>query len=161
MPILAEEIDSETNNHGLPEWIKILRGTVSFEPTTVSPDGAQEDSRAIRVPTSYAPASWYDVRHYWTAKNYTYSSYIFEPSYHSNYEWQYFWAEADGRIFSVDVYGEDGNYQFTITSGEHDPAAQFGSDTKLAEPYYVVINNTYPEDGSISSGAFYIVYGQA
>lgn len=38
---------------------------------------AMASSRAISIPTQYAPDSFYNVAHQWTATYYTYSSYIF------------------------------------------------------------------------------------
>lgn len=34
-------------------------------------------TRAISVPTSFAPSSWYEIDHIWSSKNYTWSSYKF------------------------------------------------------------------------------------
>ena len=138
----------------LPEGVVVTKGIVSYEPTRTP----GMTTRATTVPTRLAPASWYDVYHYWTAKNYTYSSYIFNPAYHSNYKWQYFYADTENQKFYVQVYDQNGNFEFEITSGTA-CELEFGFDVKLAKPYYVVIYNNNPENGSISSGARYKVCG--
>lgn len=138
----------------LPPGIVVTKGIVSYEPTSI-PDAT---TRATTVPTRLAPSSWYDVYHYWTAKKYTYTSYLFDPAYHSDYTWQYFYANTENQKFYVQVYDQKGDFLFEITSGT-DYELEFGFDVNVAKPYYVVIYNNNPENGSISSGARYKVCG--
>lgn len=109
-------------------------------------------SRAAVKPTMYAPASWYDVKHNWTAKNYTYSSYIFDTSEHP-----YLDIAADVS-FTVDLYYADGTFmgsvnpEYNSEKGKYYGAYFFYAD----EDYYMIIRNN--SSSSITSGAWYLVF---
>lgn len=107
--------------------------------------------RAISKPTSYAPGSWYNVKHNWTAKNYTYSSYIFDTS-----AYPYLDIAADVP-FTVDLYRADGSFMASVSpnynteKGKYYGAYFFYAD----EDFYMIIHNN--SGSAISSGAWYKV----
>lgn len=109
------------------------------------------ETRAVNVPTSYAPNSWYGVNHSWTAKYYTWSSYIFEAT-----GWEAkgesFSATAQ-QPFSVEIYYADGTLEESASADYLDGAytIQFFVDFD----YYVKIIND--SSTSITSNATYRV----
>ncbi len=114
-------------------------------------DLSRISARATSKPTSYAPVSWYNVRHNWTAKNYTYSSYIFDTSVYP-----YLDIAADAP-FTVDLYHADGSFMTSVSpnynaeKGKYYGAYFFYAD----EDFYMIIRNN--SGSAIASGAWYKV----
>lgn len=119
---------------------------------TSDPDDGVISDRAVTIPTQMAPASWYDTPHNWTAKYYTYSSYIFTSA---------------GKELWVDVVGpQEFSVEFVSTDGKYDPyvleAEPWGHGTYKVQAdvtgmtFYMVITNL--GGGSILSDAYYNVF---
>lgn len=108
---------------------------------------------ATTVPTTYAPASWYNVNHYWTAKYYTWSSYIFTCG-----AGRYFDCYAK-QPFSVAFFYADGTEISTWNAqwnGENYVFLAEMDGASASTGYYVkIINN---DDVSISNDAYYKVW---
>lgn len=115
--------------------------------------------RAVTVPTSYAPDSWYGVEHEWTARYYTYSSYIFDIS-----KSIYIDARAD-QPFSVEIYRPDGSQYYTDTAFYDSDSQQYKSSITLYHPaiygdlsyYYIILRNN--SSTPITQNAYYEVWG--
>ena len=118
---------------------------------TSNPGEEVISDRAVTIPTKMAPASWYDTPHNWTAKNYTYSSYIFTSA---------------GKELWVDVVApQKFSVEFVSTDGKYDPyvleAVEWGGGNWKVQAdvtgmtFYMVITNL--GSGSILSGAYYNV----
>ncbi len=111
-----------------------------------------ENTRATSAPTTYAPSSWYNVQHNWTATYYTYSSYFFDTSAYPNLD------VAANSSFTVEFYKTNGTYIGSVTpsynpsKGKYYGAYYFNG---WDPDYYMIIRN----NGStpISSGAWYNV----
>lgn len=123
-------------------WIK---GTPTEQRTDLP------ETRAVSVPTRMAPDSWYGVDHKWTAKYYTWSSYIFEGKYNGSFRC---WAQQP---FTVEIYLSDGTFW---DAGEaewnsYDSCYEVDYFWSRAMNYYVKIIN----DGtsSILNDAYYQV----
>lgn len=113
---------------------------------------ASAATRGVNIPTQMAPSSWYDTEHNWTAKYYTYSSYIFS---------------GVGEELWVDVIApQKFSVEFVSTDGKYDPytleAEEFGGGTYKVQAnvtgmtFYMIIRNL--GNGSILSGATYNVF---
>jgi hypothetical protein len=107
--------------------------------------------RAKVPPTEYAPVSWYNTDHTWTATNYTYSSYFFNTTL-------YPYLDIAANVpFRVDLYHTNGTYWGSTTppydsaKGKYFEAYFFYPN----EDYYMVIYNL--SGSPISSGAWYRV----
>ncbi|MCD7836554.1 MAG: hypothetical protein LUG83_07905 [Lachnospiraceae bacterium] len=111
----------------------------------------ESSQRAIVAPTSYAPTSWYNVKHNWTCTSYTYSSYFFDTS-----EYPYLDVAADVP-FTVELYYANGTYMGSVSpeydseKGKYYGAYFFYAD----EDYYMIIRNN--SNAAITSGAWYLV----
>lgn len=119
---------------------------------TYDPGEGIISNRAVSIPTQMAPASWYDTTHNWTAKYYTYSSYIFT---------------GVGKELWVDVVGpQKFSVEFVSTDGKYDPyvlkAEPWGNGNYKVQAnvtgmtFYMVITNL--GGGSILSDAYYSVF---
>lgn len=150
LSVNALAINTPTDTTILDESFILLDGIGRYDPPEVVP-------HAITKPTTKAPLSWYDVEHKWTAKYYTYTSYIFEPNIVSN-NLQIFDALAD-QDFYMELYEADGTYVYTFDAtyinyeGKYHASLGHRSDTP--RDYYIVLHNA--SDTTISSGATYIV----
>lgn len=121
-------------------------------------DAAQMDvgTRATSRPTSYAPSSWYNTKHYWTADWATWTSYIFNRSIGPNFD---VYAPSN-KSFSVHYYWGDGTYMSSAystlnSSGMQEVRASMeGVGHTLG--YYAMIENE--TSSSITSGAYYEVF---
>lgn len=112
-------------------------------------------TRAVSVPTTFAPASWYgwDTVHYWTATYYTYSSYWFTTSHEFGFNIDV-WADAPFHVVFVGQNGTLGTEYATYNSmfGNYRVASFMYPNT----PFYMII---YNDSGStIASNAGYTVY---
>lgn len=88
--------------------IKVAMGYVSEQNNkTVEP-------RATTIPTSYAPSDYYRVPHYWTAKNYTWSAYIFHCYWNGSFNC------VAKQPFSVNLYSPNGSLIGSYTSDFYD-----------------------------------------
>lgn len=108
-------------------------------------------ARAIYPPTKYAPDSWYNVEHQWTATYYTYSSYIFDTT-------RYMYLDIYARApFRIDFYHPDGTFWGSATPEYNAMYEKYLGSYYLnpGEDYYMVIYNL--SDTTISSGAYYKV----
>lgn len=108
--------------------------------------------RAVSAPTSYAPASWYNVNHSWTAKYYTYTSYYFDTSEYPNLD------VAANSPFTVEFYRTNGSYIGSVTpSYDSSKGKYYGAYFFLRsdDDYYMIIRNN--SSVSITSGAWYRV----
>lgn len=115
---------------------------------------ADIDTRAITEPTTFAPQSWYGVTHAWTAKYYTWSSYIFD------FAAGYYFRCVAMQPYSVEFYYDDGTYMATVESYRSGEAyvvevSMSGSSSTGHDGYYVKIVNEGSQ--TISSGATYFV----
>ncbi|HKM34180.1 MAG TPA: hypothetical protein VJY54_05500 [Lachnospiraceae bacterium] len=134
---------ADLSSSGSVQRVHILEAADSSLPTV--------QQRAVVAPTSYAPNSYYNVQHNWTATKYTYSSYIFDTS-----EYPYLDIAADVP-FSVEFYAPDGTFMVSVTpeydseKGKYYGAYYFFDD----EDYYMIIRNG--SSSPISSGAWYMV----
>ena len=128
----------------------VRQGTYSYAPPESS--NSEISPMATTRPTSLAPSSFYNVKHYWTATNYTWSSYMFTQTQGYTFD-----CRAKQK-FSVDFYLQNGTYEGTTT-------ATYNSSNGLycvlvdweynSNPYYVRIVNK--SSSPISSNAFYYV----
>lgn len=132
---------AESDTHNL----KIVVGTRTERRTDIP------ETRAVNVPTSYAPSSWYSRSHSWTAKYYTWSSYIFLASVPSA-PGESFYCEAQ-QPFSVEVYYTDGTSDGAIAADYVDGA--YTLQLFVDYDYYVKIIND--DTTSITSNASYTV----
>ena len=129
---------------------KVLYGTFSYDPP--------ENSESIPVPmaatkpTSLAPTSFYRTKHYWTATNYTWSSYMFTQALGYRFD-----CRAKQK-FAVEFYNNRGIYEGTAITDYSDIIKGYWVlvDREYnSTPYYVKIVN---KSGSrISNNAFYYV----
>lgn len=110
------------------------------------------ETRAVSAPTKYAPESWYGVEHKWTAKYYTWSSYIFECGWFGGiFEC---WAQ---KPFTVERYAPDGTFldagsaDWNSFENRYEVMYMFDGE----ESYYVKIVND--GSGSILEDAYYVV----
>ncbi|GEM_PF-5493435 len=107
--------------------------------------------RATVPPTSYAPTSWYNVNHNWTATSYTYSSYFFDTNLYPYLD------IAANATFKVEFYRTNGTYWGSVTppydssKGKYYGAYFFNPD----EDYYMIIRNL--SGSPITSSAWYRV----
>lgn len=142
---LATTYNSPDRNDQLP--FTVLHGTFVYDPSF------DAETRAVSVPTTYAPKSWYNVDHYWTARYYTWSSYILSQS-----DGYYFDCRADSP-FTVELYYADGEYIGDLVaeySDVHDKYWVWTSMDYFHTGYYVkIVNNG---DTPITSGATYKAY---
>jgi hypothetical protein len=111
---------------------------------------------ATSAPTTYAPSSWYNVNHYWTAASYTYSSYIFLGSGPSSI----FGDDLDvvaKASFSVEFYSPTGTYLSTVYPVYNSSTQTYiGEYTLPGFDYYIIIRNL--SSSSILSNAYYCVF---
>lgn len=111
------------------------------------------ETRATKVPTTYAPASWYNVNHNWTAQYYTWSSYIFTCG--NGY---YFDCYAK-QPFSVAFFFADGTEMITYDAEWNGRSYELLTEMDGAPAstgYYVkIINN---DSQAINSDAYYKVW---
>ena len=140
--------------------VMVTRSTVSrVHPVTDESEAVDEslagemETRATKVPTTYAPASWYNVKHYWTAKYYTWSSYIFTCGD------GYFFDCYAKQPFSVAFFYADGTAMSTWDAewdGENYVLLAEMDGAPASTGYYVkIINN---DKDTISSDAYYKVW---
>lgn len=135
----------EVGTNDLP--FTVLHGTFVYDPPKEN-----EMLRASTRPTSYAPNSWYNVDHYWTATSYTWSSYIFDVSK------GYFFDCRANQKFSVEFYNANGTYRGTVVSDYWDYIGKQSVwiENAYENNYYVkIVNNS---SSSITSGATYKAY---
>lgn len=152
-PVMA--VDAGATN-GMITQLSVSR----VHPVMDASDGMNEnesgdiDLLAINVPTTYAPASWYNVNHYWTAKNYTWSSYIFNCG-----DGYYFDCYAK-QPFSVAFYYADGTPMTTYSAkwdGDNYVLLAEMKGVPASTGYYVkIINND--ANNPINSNAYYKVW---
>lgn len=120
---------------------------------TKSDSTDESTSRAVNIPTSYAPSNWYNKKHDWTAKYYTWSSYIFTCG-----KGKYFDCSAT-QPFKVQFFYADGTSMGTWSavqqSGKYEVNAIMDG-ASASTGYYVKIINT--DTRSITSGADYEVW---
>lgn len=124
----------------------VYRGTYIYDP----PEEDFNASRAVSIPTSYAPRSFYGVNHSWTATNYTWSSYIFTQSLGYTFD-----CNAN-QTFKVEFYTKNGVYEGTVIADYWDLRGKYNVWIQREynpTPYYVKIVNT--SGSRISSGAYY------
>lgn len=107
--------------------------------------------QAVSAPTSYAPSSWYNVQHNWTATKYTYSSYIFNTAKYPLLD------IAANASFTVEFYTPDGTFLSSATpSYNSEKGKYYGAYFFLpGDDYYMIIRNN--SGSPISSGAWYVV----
>lgn len=109
-------------------------------------------TRAVSAPTAYAPASWYDVVHYWTATYYTYSSYWFTTTHEFGLNIDV-WAQVPFHVVFKTSDGRQGTlYAECISADYYRVDAVMEPNT----PFYMVIYND--TSTTIASGAGYLVY---
>ncbi len=113
------------------------------------------ETRATSKPTSYAPSSWYNTKHYWTADWATWTSYIFDRSVGPNFD---VYAPSN-KPFSVHYYWGDGTYMMSaysvLNKGMQELCATFDGPGHTSG-YYAMIENE--SSSSITSGAYYEVF---
>jgi hypothetical protein len=107
--------------------------------------------RAVVPPTSYAPTSWYNVNHNWTAASYTYSSYFFDTDLYPYLD------IAANATFRIDFYHTNGTFWGSITPSYSSSVGKYYGDYFFNpnEDYYMIIYNL--SGSSITSGAWYRV----
>lgn len=125
---------------------------------------AMASSRAVTIPTQYAPDSWYNVSHQWTATYYTYSSYIFTyldvGGVGNNYIEVYAYAP---KPFTLELYSASTNQ--LIYSEEAsvcgDPvgysAIGWFNWNIYIEDFYIILRNNASTDITLSDNAYYSV----
>lgn len=131
---------------------KVLVGTLAYDA-----EDAAAATRAVNIPTSYAPINWYgqDVHHNWTADSYTWSSYFFNKD-----RGYYFDCQAASQYFGVAFYYDNGTY---IGSGYGEKQSN-GTYLMRAEMdgatggYYVKIVNKSNTSITSNSKTYYCVY---
>lgn len=126
--------------------ITVIAGTLTSDPTEtgITP-------RSVTEPTTYAPASWYNVDHYWTATNYTWSSYKY-----TNNDGLYFQAVAQ-QSFDVQLYYGNGTSMGTWHAdyqGNGKYLFNAVMDGSTAGYYFRLINTS---GTPINSNAYYSV----
>lgn len=127
---------------------------ITFSAAAVEPaDAPSVNPRAVSIPTQMAPASWYDTPHAWTARYYTYSSYIFA----SNGQELYVDVVAP-QPFSVEFVSTDGKYDtYTLDAWEWSTDGMYAVQADVTGmTFYMVIHNEGTD--SILSNAYYNVY---
>lgn len=149
-----EPEDEPTNTSDTSDTVeppfKVIHGTFSYDPPK---DGANEIiTRATTKPTTLAPTSFYNVKHYWTATNYTWSSYIFTQALGYRFD------SRAKQNFAVEFYRQNGVYEGTATADYNSLIGGYWVQVDWEynpSPYYVKIVN---KSGSpIRSNAFYYV----
>jgi len=95
-------------------------------------------SRATTAPTSYAPSSWYNTSHTWSATNYTYTLYKFNTT-----SYPYLNVESNGAI-TIEFYRANGNYWGSDTPTYNSSTKKYsGAYFFYAnEDYYMIIRNS-------------------
>ena len=143
----AEPTVTEDTDDIIEPPFKVIQGTFSYDPPT---EGMI--TRATTKPTSLAPTSFYNVKHYWTATNYTWSSYIFTQALGYRFD-----CRAKQK-FDVEFYYQNGRYVGTAHSDYNNDNGLYNVMVDWeydSNPYYVKIVNT--SGTRISSNAFYYV----
>lgn len=129
---------------------RVIHGTFSYDPPE---DGAVKFiTRATTKPTALAPSSFYNVKHYWTATSYTWSSYIFTQALGYRFD-----SRAKQK-FAVEFYRQNGVYEGTATAEYNSTIGGYWVQVDWeynSSPYYVKIVNK--SSSAISSNAFYYV----
>lgn len=113
------------------------------------------ETRAVSVPTEYAPHNFYECYHEWTAKYYTWCSYILDFNLSRTLD-----VTAD-QPFSVEFYYEDGTYIDQVSSSWRNGKYRLSYEvavTSAHDGYYFRIINEDPTGASILSGAEYVAY---
>lgn len=146
--ILAVPMNTFAANRGLEVSVQRIyfMEDVSFSTEPVA------SMRAVSAPTTYAPASWYNVNHSWTATNYTYTSYFFDTSEYPNLD-----IAADSP-FTVEFYKTNGTYIGSVTpSYDSSKGKYYGAYFfyRSDDDYYMIIRNN--GSAPITSGAWYRV----
>ena len=130
----------------------------------ISPASAAS-TRAIDIPTRYAPDSWYGVSHQWTAKYYTYSSYIFEYAdvYGASGNYLEIVARAE-KPFTLEIYDADND---SLISSSTATRSDMGYSTSawfieamqppFADSFYLILRNDSSSSISLDDNAFYTV----
>lgn len=146
-PVAAAEADTSAP---VEPPFKVIHGTFSYDPPEDNPGEAE--TRATTRPTSLAPSSFYKVKHYWTATNYTWSSYIFTQA--SGYRFD---CRAK-QNFAVEFYTQSGTYEGTANATYNSIIQGYWVEIDReynSTPYYVKIVNK--SSSPISKNAFYYV----
>ena len=104
---------------------------------------------AVTKPTAFAPTSWYDTWHNWSAKNYTYSKYYFTKNSNT--------VITCEKEFSVEFYSPDGDLIYEEVAGWNVEWDSYYVNTGFPEDYYFVIYNE-SDSSIITSDASYIVW---
>ena len=117
-------------------------------------DDEDDLNRAINPPTSFAPSSYYDTYHYWSAVNYTWSAYKFTET-----EGLFFYATAR-QSFNVKLYYANGTTIGTWSAElQSDGSYLFNSVMNGAGGYYFKLINTSGTPISRSQDVYYSVNG--
>lgn len=108
-------------------------------------------NRAVSVPTSLAPSSWYGVAHNWTATYYTYSSYWFTTNHEFGLDIDVY-ADAPFHVVFVTrdgtratMYAEEFAYGGYYVGAIMEPGVEF---------YLIIYNDS---GATIASNATYLV----
>lgn len=131
---------------------------------SVAPLPAMASSRAVTIPTQYAPDSWYNVPHQWTATYYTYSSYIFTymdvGAVGNNYIDVYAYAP---KPFTLELYSASTNQllyrkEASLTGDPYGYAARGWFNLNIyIEDFYIILRNNASTDIVLSDNAYYYV----
>lgn len=108
------------------------------------------EPRATTKPTSYAPTSWYNTWHDWSAKNYTYSKYFFNskstPVIECTKEFTVKYYDTKGNLLEERAAGWNIEWDSYLAEG-------FYSDVDY---YFVIYNDS---DSSITTAdASYVIW---
>lgn len=142
--------DSSCDTESSTAPFRVIHGTFSYDP----PGDQASDivTRAITKPTTYAPASFYNVKHHWTATNYTWSSYMFTQRLGYRFDCR---AKQN---FAVEFYQSNGVYEGTTYASYNDIIKGYWVEIDReynSIPYYVKIVNK--SSSPIRNNAMYYV----
>ncbi len=125
---------------------------------------ATASSRAVTIPTQYAPDSWYNDHHQWTATYYTYSSYIFTYMDIGGVANSYIEVFAYApKPFTLELYSAETNQlvyrEEASPCGDPNGYAARGwfSWTIYIEDFYIILRNNASTDITLSDNAYYRV----
>ena len=131
--------------------ITVVHGTWNYDPEKCL--SAEAVTRAITPPTTYAPDSYYDTWHQWTAVNYTYTSYLFNRPYTYGMDV----LGPSDKTYCVEFYNPDDSYIGEVTS----ESSSFGQVVltyfNANVPFYAIIRNTSGTPITVSDNAQYLV----
>lgn len=171
-PELNKPFEEELKDDPIVLPFKVIHGIYSYDPiqsnntemkihsskTTVNyDDSVDNDSngvspKAVSIPTTYAPYSFYNVKHYWTANSYTWSSYIFTQA--NGYRFD---CRAKKK-FKVEFYRTNGVCEGSVTATYNSIVGGYWLEVDREynpNPYYVKIVNL--SGSPITNNAFYYV----